>query len=506
MATFSISSVSDWYTAIVDSQLVTPVYTTYKLTAALTFTSTSPPYLSTGTLDTQYLYLTSGQTFNGQGYLILLQNGCEPSTGIAGIFRAVGTSGNVVRIININIQGASGLPWDVSQRGSVFVSNFSDTYAANYVTIQYGIVQAATSTTSQSYTSWVLNSTSTFPYVQNITMDSVYMYLNGSVGLNGSFFQRLGGTSCSFSSCVFSCTSLVNFGSICRLVDFGVVVTLTNCYFYLSNQPSVSNSSSLIAAVDVYASITMTNTYMVFSTYSTASTSDIVMIASGDPNTITLTDIYTNNTTFTITGNGDVIGSATTSFLFSSAPTFASPNGFQSWVSARPNLLTAFTTSPFNASAYTVFNSLPAFSTVVVPCLARGMKVLTPQGPVPVELLKKGDTILAPPKRYGGRVVPIQSVFFSTVVGTPENAPVRIPAHFFEHNIPNEDVVLSPHHAVFYNGKWRIPKHIPGLQQDLSWLGKPIEYYHLSLPDYALDKVWCHNLAVDSWDGSHDSF
>jgi hypothetical protein len=131
------------------------------------------------------------------------------------------------------------------------------------------------------------------------------------------------------------------------------------------------------------------------------------------------------------------------------------------------------------------------------------MTVLTPRGPLPVELLKKGDTVLAPPD-HAGRIVPIQSVFSTTLVGSRENIPIRIPQHFFTQNVPSNDILLSPHHAVFYDGQWRIPKHIPGLQQDTSWIGKDIHYYHIRLPEYGLDKLWCHNLPVDSWDGSQD--
>jgi hypothetical protein len=71
--TYSITNINDWYTAIGDSQLPTPVYTTYLLTTNLTFTSTNPPFLtstttpsgSNGTVDTDYLYISAGQNFNG---------------------------------------------------------------------------------------------------------------------------------------------------------------------------------------------------------------------------------------------------------------------------------------------------------------------------------------------------------------------------------------------------------------------------------------------------------
>ena len=136
-----------------------------------------------------------------------------------------------------------------------------------------------------------------------------------------------------------------------------------------------------------------------------------------------------------------------------------------------------------------------------IPCLCRGMKILTPSGPVPIESLQEGDLVLVPPYK---RVVPIQRIFSHTYVGTQETIPFRIPQHFFQENIPNEDILLSPHHAIFYNGKWRLPLKTPGLHRDESYLGKEFEYFHIELPDYGQDKLWCHNMPVDSWDGLID--
>jgi hypothetical protein len=129
------------------------------------------------------------------------------------------------------------------------------------------------------------------------------------------------------------------------------------------------------------------------------------------------------------------------------------------------------------------------------------MKILTPSGPIAVECLKEGDLLMVPP--FNNRTVQIQRVFFSTYVGTKENVPYRIPAHFFEQSKPNEDILLSPHHLVFYNGKWLLPCYIDGLHPEVSMIGETFEYYHVRLPEYYSDKLSCNNLAVDSWDDSY---
>jgi hypothetical protein len=137
----------------------------------------------------------------------------------------------------------------------------------------------------------------------------------------------------------------------------------------------------------------------------------------------------------------------------------------------------------------------------VIPCLCRGMKIDTPHGPQPIESLKEGDLVLVPPFRY--RTVPIRRIFSSTYVGTLRTVPLHIPYSFFEENIPNKDILISPNHLLFYNSQWRLPIQIEGLKQETDLLGKKFEYYHIQLPNYCEDKLWCHNLPVDSWHGKN---
>jgi len=132
-------------------------------------------------------------------------------------------------------------------------------------------------------------------------------------------------------------------------------------------------------------------------------------------------------------------------------------------------------------------------------CVCRGMKILTPDGPVAIEELKVGDTVMTPPYRKRDRVV-IQQVYTGTYLGDSTNIPCRIPKDFFEPNIPDEDILISPHHLVFYNGEWYLPKDLKGIKKEVSMIGQKFDYFHLSLPDYYKDKLWCHNLPIDSWD------
>ena len=515
MSTLTIQTFNDWYLAIGDSWLATPVYSTYLLAAPLTFTSTNPPVLSPTTVPagnggvsrTDYLYISAGKTFDGQGYLLYLQNGCQPANGIGGIFRAVGSSGNTANFFNVNIQAAPGLPWNLNGYGSIFISNFTNaSYSPNYVNVQNAVFQAATDTnigpngpiTNISITAtWVSGQLAT-----NITMNNVYMHLDATL-TTGSFFNVFGSTAAayqgpsSFTNCVFSCSSLPENSRIMFCPASGsaasTTVSLTNCYFYFPNQ--TVSSPTIYLLENSYANVSMTNAYVVLNTYSSTPSNAMTMVNVQGTATCTLTNVYTNNTTFTTTGT-TIPTNVNTSFTFSSAPSFSDP---ADWIfnNNGPSRLTAFTVSPFVASAYTTFDAIPQFLSSI-PCLCRGMTIDTPDGPVPVESLKQGDLVLVPP--FHDRAVPILHLFYETCTGSPDTVPYRIPSHFFEDNIPTQEILLSPHHAVFYDGKWRLPVETEGLFPVVSLIGKEFEYFHVHLPDYRADKLWCHNLPVDSWD------
>ena len=127
--------------------------------------------------------------------------------------------------------------------------------------------------------------------------------------------------------------------------------------------------------------------------------------------------------------------------------------------------------------------------------------VLTPKGPVAIENLRAGDILCVPPD---ARQVPIEKIYSSLYVGDRETAPCRIPKDFFEPNMPDADILLSPHHMYFYQGKWNLPKFNDGMPQEISLYGKEFLYYHIQLPNYATDKLWCQNLPLDSWEEGTD--
>jgi hypothetical protein len=270
----------------------------------------------------------------------------------------------------------------------------------------------------------------------------------------------------------------------------------------------------------------ITNSYVIVTATSSASTRiNWVCVSNGATKASTVSNCYfvnqgTNNFSFYNIGSGGSMTTLTncafqngtvntgctnvnTTYTYTySTNTAIQP--FLSWDTSiwsnlnttTPPILTAFTNRP-PFVGYTQATSTPILD-IGIPCLCRGMWIDTPRGPVPVELLREHDLVLVPP--FLDRAVPIQRIFCTTYKGTRSNLPVRIPKDFFDTHYPNQDILLSPHHAVFYNGEWHLPVLTKGLYQDESFLGKDIEYYHIQLPEYKTDKLWCHNLPVDSWD------
>ena len=274
--------------------------------------------------------------------------------------------------------------------------------------------------------------------------------------------------------------------------------TISNSYVIVTSTSGVCAINFISSDVNAVHNSTVSNCYFV--NQASATNSFVFYNFNGNGSALTLTDCaFQSGTT------ANAVNGASSNNVYSytySTDTASAP--FTSWSSSiwsnlnttTPPTLSVFTTTPF--INYTTAISIPELFLVapIIPCLCRGMKILTPSGNVTIESLREGDLLLTPPNR----TVEIQRIHSSTYIGTQENVPYRIPAHFFEENIPNEDILLSPNHVVFYNGKWRLPCQIDGLKPEVHMIGEMFEYYHISLPDYYSDKVWCHNLPVDSWD------
>jgi hypothetical protein len=132
-------------------------------------------------------------------------------------------------------------------------------------------------------------------------------------------------------------------------------------------------------------------------------------------------------------------------------------------------------------------------------CFVAGTRIMTDRGPVPVELLSKGMSI---PTAPGGDCLPIAWIGYRHVdcAHHPRPAsvyPIRIRKDAFGENTPSRDLLLSPDHAVGFDGAL-IPVRL--LVNNNNIVRQPMDrvtYYHVELSRHAL--LLAENLPVESF-------
>ena len=145
------------------------------------------------------------------------------------------------------------------------------------------------------------------------------------------------------------------------------------------------------------------------------------------------------------------------------------------------------------------------------PCFMAGTRIATPAGEVAVELLQPGDLVLT----GGGDPAPVTWIGRKTVarrfLDPLQVMPVRIKAHALSTNVPARDLLISPDHAVLFDGALC---QAGALVNGLSIVRETdapevFTYYHVELADHSLlyaDGVlaetfidYVERLAFDNW-------
>ena len=140
-------------------------------------------------------------------------------------------------------------------------------------------------------------------------------------------------------------------------------------------------------------------------------------------------------------------------------------------------------------------------------CFAEGTRLATPAGPVAIEALRVGDTVLT----AAGRARPVRWIGQMTVRPAwhpwPRNVrPVRIAAHAFAPGCPARDLRLSPGHAVAVDGVLVPAIHLVNdatiVQEEVA----QVRYYHVELDDH--DVLLAEGLPCESYfdDGNRATF
>ncbi len=159
------------------------------------------------------------------------------------------------------------------------------------------------------------------------------------------------------------------------------------------------------------------------------------------------------------------------------------------------NAVTAGATYQFNVSGANFTGDNVFFSGgnlwVDVVCYAAGTGILTDDGEVAVEDLRAGDTVMT---LEGDRLVPqtVKWLGHRRVDLTRHRqpnlaAPVRIQRGAFGDNKPHRDLVLSPDHSVYIDGKLIPAKLLINGMTIVHELATPaVDYFHVELASHAI--------------------
>jgi hypothetical protein len=124
-------------------------------------------------------------------------------------------------------------------------------------------------------------------------------------------------------------------------------------------------------------------------------------------------------------------------------------------------------------------------------CYARGTMLRTPDGELPVEKLRTGKQVVT--------VVDSQEITKTVtwlghrrvnVAGRPRPetvAPVRIRRDAFAEGMPHRDLIVSPDHAIFVDGKLICARQLVNgstIRQEIDWTA--VDYYHVELESHAI--------------------
>lgn len=135
---------------------------------------------------------------------------------------------------------------------------------------------------------------------------------------------------------------------------------------------------------------------------------------------------------------------------------------------------------------------------VTVACFTAGTRIATSGGPIPIECLRQGDTVLT----ASGRAQKIKWISRRRIncrrhPAPAQVMPVRIAPHAFGKYLPQRALLLSPDHAVFVDDVLIPVKYLINGTTITRLDVATITYYHLELPRH--DVVLAEGLPAESY-------
>ena len=128
---------------------------------------------------------------------------------------------------------------------------------------------------------------------------------------------------------------------------------------------------------------------------------------------------------------------------------------------------------------------------ILAVCYARGTMIRTPVGELPVEKLRPGKQVVT---LVDGQELPQTVTWLGHrrigLAGHPRPetvAPIRILRDAFADGMPHRDLVVSPDHAIFVDGKLICARQLVNgatIRQETDWTA--VDYYHVELDQHAI--------------------
>lgn len=138
-----------------------------------------------------------------------------------------------------------------------------------------------------------------------------------------------------------------------------------------------------------------------------------------------------------------------------------------------------------------------------VACFARGSLIATPDGPVPVETIRPRDQVrLMSGESAQVRWVGYRRVDCRTHPAPQTVQPVRICAGAFSDNIPSQDLLLSPDHALYVNEVLIPVRHLVNGRTIVQQAWESVDYHHIELLRHEV--ILANDLPVESYLDSGD--
>jgi hypothetical protein len=135
----------------------------------------------------------------------------------------------------------------------------------------------------------------------------------------------------------------------------------------------------------------------------------------------------------------------------------------------------------------------------VYPCFLRGTLLMTPRGPVAIEALEVGDEVTT--MRQGAARVKWlghRTVDPATVRNPAKAMPVRIRAGALGENLPQRDLLVSPDHCLFFEGRlFTADRLVNGTSIVQETMSEPFQYFHVEFEEH--DVVFAEGAAAESY-------